>query len=181
MHIKNVTTGTIILGDLPNVQGGSGLIMPAGSDIYIFNEDAEKSVQLGTFLTSGGISNLGPDEPSTGSPEAETQPGVIGSNPVLITNSASAGKALVAISETQAQWLSTSGTLTFVDNEVPAGLINGTNTHFTLAQTPAAGSVHLFLNGLRQTLTVDYTIVGTAITFVNAPTIPGKLLADYRL
>lgn len=181
MHIKNVTTGTIILGDIPNVQGGSGLIMPAGSDIYIFNEDAEKSVQLGTFLISGGISNLGPDEPSTGSPEAETQPGVIGSNPVLITNSASAGKALVAISTTQAQWLSTSGTLTFVDNEIPMGLINGTNVTFTLANLPASNSVHLYLNGLRQSVGIDYTILGSTITFNAAPTAPGKLVADYRL
>lgn len=79
------------------------------------------------------------------------------------------------------------GGTTFTDAEVPSGSINGTdgtdgNATFTLAATPTAGSVHLYLNGLRLKLTTDYTISGTTITIL-APNIPitgSTLLADYR-
>lgn len=70
----------------------------------------------------------------------------------------------------------------FVDNEVPSGTINGTNTDFTLASTPVSGSVHVYLNGIRQTPGVgnDYTISGTTITFAAAPVSGDALLCDYR-
>ncbi len=73
----------------------------------------------------------------------------------------------------------------FVDNEVPTGTVNGTNVDFTLASTPAAGSLHLHKNGLRQSpgASKDYTITGATITFVagNVPQSGDLLLADYRI
>lgn len=181
MRIKNVTTGNIIINDLPNKQGFKGVPIPAGVEILIFNEDAERSSELGSFLTSGAIVNLGPEEPNSGSPEAETQPAVVGGYQVLVTNQPVAGNALVATDSTHAQWEATGGTVSFVDNEVPVGVIDGANTDFTLAQAPAAGSLHLYLNGLKQRPTVDYTIVGTTISFVVAPPLNSYILADYRL
>jgi hypothetical protein len=70
----------------------------------------------------------------------------------------------------------------FVDNEVPSGTINGSNTAFTLANTPIAGSVKLYLNGVRQEAGAgnDYTISGATITMLDAPLAGDKLLADYR-
>ena len=72
----------------------------------------------------------------------------------------------------------------FVDNETPTGTINGVNAAFTLANTPAAGSEHIFKNGLRQTpgASNDYTISGAAITFLagNIPQTGDSILADYR-
>lgn len=68
----------------------------------------------------------------------------------------------------------------FVDDETPAGVINGSTTAFTLANTPVAGTVKLFLNGLRQKVTNDYTISGTAITYLAAPLTGDTLTADYR-
>lgn len=72
----------------------------------------------------------------------------------------------------------------FSDNEVPAGDINGTNTVFTLANTPSpANSLVVYKNGLLQRLSVDYALATNIITF--APTaIPktGDLLTvSYRL
>lgn len=65
----------------------------------------------------------------------------------------------------------------FIDNEI----VNGSGTSFTLANTPIAGSVHLY--GQRNRLTPgagnDYTISGTTIT-TTLSYATGDLLADYR-
>lgn len=56
--------------------------------------------------------------------------------------------------------------------EVPSGSINGTNTTFTLAHTPASSTnVNLFENGVqqRQGSGLDYTISGATITYLAAP------------
>lgn len=63
----------------------------------------------------------------------------------------------------------------FVENEVPSG----SGTAFSLANTPASGSVKLFRNGIRQSAPGDYSITGANITLTS--TIGSDtLLADYR-
>jgi len=69
---------------------------------------------------------------------------------------------------------------TFVDGEVPSGVIDGANQSFTLAHAPAGGSLHLYQNGLRQTPTTHYTLAGDTVSFVTAPPLGATLLADYR-
>lgn len=54
-------------------------------------------------------------------------------------------------------------------NETPVGLINGSNTIFTLSQTPAGNSLVLTLDRQPQILGVDYTISGNTITYLAAP------------
>lgn len=66
----------------------------------------------------------------------------------------------------------------FVYNEVPTGTINGSNTAFTVANTPTAGTLMLYSDGLRMTPTTDYSITGTSITMVVAPST--ALICDYR-
>ncbi len=72
----------------------------------------------------------------------------------------------------------------FMDGETPAGLINGSNAVFTLANAPAPEtSLALYRNGLLQKQTVDYTIGGNTITFT-AGSIPQNgdvLAANYRI
>lgn len=70
----------------------------------------------------------------------------------------------------------------FVDKEIPSGAINGSNTSFSLANTPIAGSEHVYLNGLLQEAGSgnDYTISGTSITMLTAPLTGDKLRATYR-
>jgi len=65
--------------------------------------------------------------------------------------------------------------------ETPSGSINGSNTAFTLTSTPTSGTLSLYLNGVRQTLTSDYTITGTAITMVTAPVTGDSLVATYSI
>lgn len=69
---------------------------------------------------------------------------------------------------------------TFVDGETPGGDMDGLNTTFNLSFTPVAGSVKLFLNGQRLTLTTSYSIAGSTITMVTPPTSLDDLKADYR-
>jgi hypothetical protein len=74
-------------------------------------------------------------------------------------------------------------TINFVDGESPAGVVDGSNTLFTIANAPSpATSLHLFRNGLVQKLGFDYTFNVSTIIFVGAATPqPGDtILADYR-
>lgn len=64
-------------------------------------------------------------------------------------------------------------------NEIPTGLINGANVTYTLAATPSAAGIALYLNGLRQTVTTDYSLSGATITMVTAPATGDALFADY--
>lgn len=63
--------------------------------------------------------------------------------------------------------------------ETPSGTINGTNAEFTLANTPIAATVQVYLNGLLQEATDDYTLSGTTVTFVSAPLAGDKIRAIY--
>lgn len=54
-------------------------------------------------------------------------------------------------------------------NETPTGLVNGINTTFTLAHTPALNSLVLTIARQPQILGVDYTISGNTITYLSAP------------
>lgn len=70
-------------------------------------------------------------------------------------------------------------------DEVPSGTINGSNVTFTLSQTPkenstTEGSVDLYLNGLKQTPGVHYTISGVTITMTTAPALAQELTANYK-
>lgn len=69
----------------------------------------------------------------------------------------------------------------FVYNETPTGTVNGSNTAFTIANTPQNSSLELVLNGmvLEPGAGNDYTISGTAITMLFAPATGDKLRAYY--
>lgn len=69
----------------------------------------------------------------------------------------------------------------FVWSETPTGNVNGSNTTFTLANTPYSGSVRLVVNGMRmkEGSGNDYTISGATITMATAPPTGSNILADY--
>jgi hypothetical protein len=56
----------------------------------------------------------------------------------------------------------------FVDAEIPAGAVDGSNGVFTLSGNPSpALSLQIFRNGMLQKDVVDYSLSGNSITFVN--------------
>lgn len=69
----------------------------------------------------------------------------------------------------------------FVIRDNPTGTINGTNTSFTLGNTPVTGKEEVYLNGLLQEPGGgnDYTISGAVITFVSPPVSGDRIRASY--
>lgn len=70
----------------------------------------------------------------------------------------------------------------FIDKEIPAGSINGSNTTYTLANIPIVGSEHVYLNGILQESGAgnDYTITGASLTMITAPLTGEKIRVSYR-
>lgn len=68
-----------------------------------------------------------------------------------------------------------------VFNETPTGVKDGVNTTFTLAHTPAVWSTTLYRNGLREVLTVGYTVTGSSVTFTTPPLSSDVLTVDYLI
>lgn len=71
----------------------------------------------------------------------------------------------------------------FANKEVPVGAIDGVNADFTLANTPTAGTEHVYLNGFLQDVGAgnDYTITGAVITMATAPLAGEKIRVSYRI
>ena len=63
-------------------------------------------------------------------------------------------------------------------NEVPAGIVNGINKTFTLANAPIAGKSSVYLNGIKLPASA-YTITGITLQMVTAPAIGDEITIDY--
>lgn len=73
------------------------------------------------------------------------------------------------------------GSNSFTNNEVPSGLVNGSNAVFTLANTPIAGSEQVFRDGqLMKGGGEDYTLATATITFVTSPVTGSIILVSYQ-
>jgi hypothetical protein len=76
------------------------------------------------------------------------------------------------------------GSPTYVDDDLPGGMVNGSNRTFTLTAVPAPpSSLSLYRNGILQMPSVDYTATGNSVQFLAGFTPqPGDILqASYRL
>jgi hypothetical protein len=72
----------------------------------------------------------------------------------------------------------------FVDQETPAGTIDGVNASFTLSQAPTpAASLAVYRNGIRLSSGLDYTANGAAISFGTGfqPQIGDIVVCSYRI
>lgn len=73
------------------------------------------------------------------------------------------------------------GSPVFVDQETPAGTIDGVNAAFTLSAVPNPSlSLQLFRNGVLLRVGVDYFLNGLAVQFVFVPEASDSLAASYR-
>lgn len=80
------------------------------------------------------------------------------------------------------QYVDAQGNATLVQNEVPGGSINGTNTAFTTASTFVTGSLRVYLNGQRLVAGgADYTEGTQAFTMAYAPLTSDILVVDYNV
>lgn len=70
----------------------------------------------------------------------------------------------------------------FVIGETPSGAVNGSNATFTTAQNFVPESVQVFINGVSQTNTVDYTTSGTTTITLNVSPVSGDYIrVNYKL
>lgn len=63
--------------------------------------------------------------------------------------------------------------------EAPTGAVDGVNNTFFLAHTPVSG-VKLFVNGVGQRPSLDYTLSGSQITFSVSPKMGETIVANYN-
>ena len=103
--------------------------------------------------------------------------GTHGLVPAPGTGDAAANKYLKA----DGTWATTPAGPTFSDGEIPSGLLNNSNVTYVLAQTPSpATSLVVYLNGIRQRLTTDYSLATATITMTDAPKSGDNIYVDYR-
>lgn len=68
----------------------------------------------------------------------------------------------------------------FVHDETPTGAVNGSNTSFTLVNSPKAGTLIVYEGSRRLILTTDFTLSGSTITMTYAPPTGSYIRCDYR-
>ena len=118
---------------------------------------------------------------TTGRPVVIKDEGVSITDDVESIDFEGAGVSGAAIGDDVTETISGSA-VNFADNETPSGTINGSNTAFTLANTPnPTASLKVSLNGFLQSASgVDYSLSGTTITFNTAPRTGSILRVSYR-
>ena len=169
--LANMTRGTVKVGGASDAPTD----LDAKTDGYILIGDgtdvASVAVSGDITITNAGVTTIGSEKVT----EAK----------IDIHNAPAVGKVL-GYTANGLEWVDkeTTDAVTeddIVTEETPSGDINGVNTAYTLANSPVAGTVRVYLNGLRQEAGSgkDYTISGTSITFAVAPETGDILLADY--
>lgn len=73
--------------------------------------------------------------------------------------------------------------VSFIDSDVPGGIVDGANTSFSLTDVPTpASSLAIYRNGLLQKEGQDYSVSGNTLEFIAGAPQPGDtLLATYRM
>jgi len=183
--ITLTTTGTggaaTFSGNTLNIPNYANTTYTAGTGLTLtgtaFSVNASQSISTLSNLTSNGIIKT---SGGTGALSIATA-GTDYQAPITLTTTGSSGAATFSGNTLNIpQYSGGGGGATYVSGETPSGSINSSNTSFTLANTPVSGSVSLYLNGVQQVPTTDYTISGSTITFVTAPFTGDYLKAIYE-
>jgi hypothetical protein len=173
VNLSNPATSTI---DGISVSQGDRVLVhqqntPSQNGIYVFDSSS-------TAMTRATDSDLW-DE-LVGSLVYVDQGSTQGEYRYFCTSNSGGTLGSTAVTYTQ----DTSGTLAvtnFVIEETPSGSVNGSNTTFTLANTPTTGTLQVYLNGLRQKSGAgnDYTLSTNVISFTTAPIAGDVIIATY--
>jgi len=182
---RAATTGTITISN-PGTAVFDGVTLSNGERLFVRDQSSQAENGLYVFNGSGvaltRVTEMDAWDEIPGAFFAVEEGTTYADTVWLCTSNASGTLGSTAITfqqiPTSAGLLSTN----FVDKEVPSGAINGSNTAYTLANTPTSGSEHVYLNGLLQESGAgnDYTISGTSITMAVAPLTGEKLRVSYR-
>lgn len=184
--VRAASTANVTISN-PGTASFDGVTLTAGDRILLKNQtaQAENGIYIfngsGVAMTRAGDFDAWAEIPGAVVPVEE---GTASADTLWLCTS-NQGGTLGTTAVTWFQIPTTASGLTntnFVDQETPSGTVNGSNTAFSLANTPVAGSVHLYLNGVLQESGAgnDFTISGASITMATAPLSGEKLRASYR-
>lgn len=167
-----ITDAQPLDGDLTSIAGlagNAGFLKKTAANTW--------TLDTSTFLTANQAITLSGD--ATGS-------GTTAITVTLANSGVTAGTYNSVTVDTKGRVTAASnvGTLTaanIVTRETPSGAVNGTNTTFTLANTPVVGTEHVFINGLLMESGVgnDYTISGAVITTLFTLQVGDKIRVSY--
>jgi hypothetical protein len=181
---KAATTGNITLSN-PATAIFDTITLTSGDILFVRSQTAQAENGLYTFNGSGSaltrISQMDAWAEFPGALFSVEQGSVYASTLWLCTvaQGGTLGSTAVTFIQTNAAGLTNSN---FADKETPSGSLNGSNTTYTLANTPVSGSEHVYLNGVLQDVGAgnDYTISSATITMLTAPLASDKIRVSYR-
>ena len=182
-NVKVATTGNIDLSN-PATSTIDGISLSSGDRVLVHNQNTAAQNGIYVFDTSSTAMTRATDSDAwdelvgslvyvdQGSTQAEYR--------YFCTSNSGGTLGSTAVTYTQ----DTSGTLStsnFVFGETPSGTIDGSNTTFTIAVTPTANTLQLFMNGvyLKSGAGNDYTLSTNTITFTTAPISGDVILCNY--
>lgn len=181
---RAATTGNITISN-PGTASFDGVTLSNGDILFVRAQSAPAENGLYTFNGSGSaLTRISQMDAWTEIPGAffAVEEGSTYNDTLWICTAnqgGTLGTTAVTFQQVNAAGLTASN---FVDKEIPSGSINGSNTSFSMANTPVSGSEHLYLNGILQESGAgnDYTISGATITMLTAPLSGEKLRVSYR-
>jgi hypothetical protein len=185
----NITVDTTTVTAVQDTSGGT---YTAGNGLSLTG-----NVFAVKLLSTGGISFDGSQNLQIALNGASLN---VGASGLKVSDSTSNGQVMIGNASNAATFTTLSGDIAsitgagvvtlattfakktdFINNETPTGTVNGVNAAFTLANTPAAGTLMLFLNGqlLEAGAGNDYTLTTNAVTMLQIPQTGDKLRATY--
>ena len=179
------TTNGVLASAFANGQTIDGVTLSTGDRILLKNQTTQSENGIYTVNASGAPTRATDMDSWIKVPGAfvAVEEGSSNADTIWLCTS-NQGGTLGSTAITWQQIPTTAGlqNTNFIDKEIPSGSINGSNTAFTLANTPVTGSEHVYLNGMLQESGAgnDYTISGANITMLSAPLTGEKLRVSYR-
>ena len=184
VRVATSSAGTLSTS-FANGQTIDGIVLTTGNRILLKNQSTQSENGIYTVNPSGAPTRATDMDNWTEVPGAfvAVEEGTANADTIWLCTS-NQGGTLGSTAITFQQIPTTAGlsNTNFVDKEIPSGAINGSNTAYTLANTPVAGSEHVYLNGMliESGAGNDYTISGANITLLSAPLTGEKLRVTYR-
>ena len=184
VRVATTAAGTLATS-FENGDSVDGIVLATGDRILIKDQSSQAENGIYTVNASGAPTRSTDMNDWTEVPGAfvAVEDGTLNADTVWLCTSNQGGTlGTTAITWQQIPTSAGLSNTNFVDKEIPAGAINGANTAFTLANSPVAGSEHVYLNGILQESGAgnDYTISGANITMLTAPLTGEKLRVSYR-
>lgn len=178
-----------ILAAIQKLNGNDGLKAPVASPTFTGTVVIPTPFTLGAVSVTSTGTQLNYLNAATGTTGTASTNVVFSASPTF-TGTPTLPTGTIGVTQTAGNNSTALATTAYVDTsyttkanyivrEVPSGTINGSNVTFTLANTPQSGKEMIYLNGLLQTITTDYTISTNTITFGTAPFSGDTLVATY--